>query len=294
LPTFTLRGTNSTRRDQNVSHLGLKMKIDVYLAGKETGFWSSTCEQSFEKSVACVAEHGFDGIELMTGNLKDTNASRIKRITDSHGLDIVAVASGFIYLKHGLSFTHHNSRIRRSAVNKTKECVEFAQKLGAKYVSIGLIRGQATDRTPLNLAWRYLVECIRECGEFSSSRSIVLLVEPENRYETGYVHTVEEGVKLIEEVGLGNVRLMIDTFHMNMEESSMRDAVRRAEGKLAHVHLADNNRLAPGMGHIDFAEVIGALRSIGYDGYLGLEILLKPTLEMAIEKGMQHVTGILG
>jgi len=270
------------------------MKIDVYLAGKETGFWPSTPEQSFEKSVACVAEHGFEGIELMTANLEDTNANRIKRIADSHRLDIVAVASGFIYLRHGLSFTHYSSRVRRSAVNKAKACIAFAQRLGARYISIGLIRGKENKKTPLNLAWRYLVQCIRQCGEFSSSRNVVLLVEPENRYETGYVHTVEEGVKLIEEVGLRNVRLMIDTFHMNMEESSMRDAVRRAEGKLAHVHLADNNRLAPGMGHIDFAEVIRALRSIGYDGYLGLEILLKPTLEMAIAKGMQHIKSILG
>mgnify|MGYP001133275591 CR=1 FL=1 len=269
------------------------MKIDVYLAGEETGFWSSTSEQSFEKSVACVAEHGFDGIELMTGNLKHTNANRIKRIADSQGLDIVTVASGFIYLRHDLSFTHHSSRVRRSAVTKTKACIDFAQRLGARYVSVGLIRGKESEKTPLSLAWRYLVQCIRQCGELSSSRNVVLLVEPENRYETGYVHTVEEGVKLIEEVGLDNVRLMIDTFHMNIEESSMRDAVRRAEGKLAHVHLADSNRLAPGMGHIDFAEVIGALRSIGYNGYLGLEILLKPTLEVAIEKGMQHIKSIL-
>jgi len=270
------------------------MKFDVYLAGKGTRFWSSTSEQSFEKSVACLAEHGFDGIELMTGNLKDANANRIKRLTDSHRLDIVAVASGFIYVQHGLSFTHHSSRVRRSAMSKAKECIEFARKLGAKYVSIGLIKGQVNGRTPLSVAWQYLVKCVRECGEFSSSRNVILLVEPENRYETGYVHTVDEGVELINDVGLDNVRLMIDTFHMNIEEISMIEAVRRAERNLAHVHLADSNRLAPGMGHIDFAEVIGGLRSIGYDGYLGLEMLLKPTLEIAIEKGMQHIKGILG
>lgn len=270
------------------------MKIDVYLAETETGFWTATSELSFEESVACIAEYGFDGIELMTGNLRMSNARTIKKIAHSYDLDIVAVASGFIYLQHGLSFTHHNDKVRKSAVNKIKECIEFAHKLGAKYVSIGLVRGQVSNKIPLNVAWEYLVESIQECGKFALPKEVILAVEPENRYETSYVHTVDEGLRLIEEVGLESVQLMADTFHMNIEESSIDEAIRKAGEKLVHVHIADSNRLAPGMGHIDFAEVIGVLRDIGYDGYLGLEILLKPTLESAIEKGIRYIRNMIG
>lgn len=270
------------------------MKIDAYLAETETGFWTATSDLSFEESIGCIAEYGFDGIEVMTGNLKRSNARTIKKTARSYDLDIIAVASGFIYFQHGLSFTHHIEKVRKSAVNKTKECVEFANNLGAKYVSIGLVRGQTSNRIQFNVAWKYLVESIQECGKFASLKEVILAVEPENRYETDYVHTVDEGLRLIQEVGLESVQLMVDTFHMNIEEQSIGEAIKKAGEKLVHVHIADSNRLAPGMGHIDFTEVIGALRDIGYDGYLGLEILLKPTLESAIQKGIQHIKNTIG
>jgi sugar phosphate isomerase/epimerase len=269
------------------------MKTDVYLADKETKFSTGTSDQSLEQIVACTAEQGFDGIELMTGNLKPSNADRITKIARSHDLDIVSLASGFIYSQHGMSFAHPNARVRAAAVRKTRECIEFAHRLGARFVSIGLVRGQRNSKVSLSTAREYLVKSIRECGEFASSQDIVLIVEPENRYENGFLHTVDDTLRLLDQVHLGNVKLLVDTFHMNIEETSIGEAIRKAGKQLVHVHLADSNRLAPSLGHIDFGEVMSALQSIGYDGYLGLEILFKPTFESAIETGMRCLEKVM-
>jgi sugar phosphate isomerase/epimerase len=263
------------------------MKTDVYLSDKETKFSTGTSDQSLEQIVACTAEQGFDGIELMTGNLMPANADRILGIARSHDLEIVSLASGFIYTQHGMSFTHPNAKIRAGAVRKTKESIEFAHRLGASFVSIGLVRGQRNSKLSSSIAREYLAKSIHECGEFASKRDIVLIVEPENRYENGFLHTVDDTLRLLDEVHLGNVKLLVDTFHMNIEEASIGEAIRKAGEQLVHVHLADSNRLAPSLGHLDFGEVMSALQSIGYDGYLGLEIQYEPSFESAIKTGMR-------
>lgn len=162
-----------------------------------------------------------------------------------------------------------------------------SHRLGARFVSIGLVRGQRNSKVSSSTAREYLAKSIRECGEFASTRDIVLIVEPENRYENGFLHTVDDALVLLDEVHLGNVKLLVDTFHMNIEEASIGEAIRKAGKHLVHVHLADSNRLAPSLGHINFGEVMSALQSIGYDGYLGLEIQFEPTFESAIETGMR-------
>lgn len=135
----------------------------------------------------------------------------------------------------------------------------------------------------------HLAACVRECGLRAGELGMVLTVEPGNRYETGFVHTVDEGVALLEAVDVPSVLLQLDTFHMNIEEASIAGAVRRAGPRLAHVHLADSNRRAPGWGHLDFGPVVGALRAVGYAGAIGLEILFTPDFEAAAGQGVRFV-----
>src|SRR5918995_1396559 len=118
---------------------------------------------------------------------------------------------------------------------------------------------------------RVLLDALEELGEHADREGVLVLLEPLNRYEDHMLNRVEQAVELCQTAGHPSIKGMGDLFHMNIEEDDLGDTIRRAEGHLAHVHLADSNRLQPGAGHTDFAGAFGALHDIGFDGYMAME-----------------------
>jgi sugar phosphate isomerase/epimerase len=104
----------------------------------------------------------------------------------------------------------------------------------------------------------------------AGSRGRVLL-EPINRYESGYLNRVVDNLEMIDAVDHPNAGLLPDTFHMSIEEGDLAAAIRLAGNRIAHVHLGDSNRMLPGHGHLDWAAIFAALRDVGFDGYVNLE-----------------------
>ena len=117
------------------------------------------------------------------------------------------------------------------------------------------------------------VEGLKEAGEYALKNNIRLTLEAWNRYETYLITKLDMALKMVNEVGLENVGVMGDTFHMNIEESNMGDAIRNVGKKLYYLHIADSNRAAPGRGHIDFEEIAQALKDIDYNGWISMELL---------------------
>jgi D-psicose/D-tagatose/L-ribulose 3-epimerase len=110
---------------------------------------------------------------------------------------------------------------------------------------------------------------------------VLLALEPLNRYETDLVNTAEQGLELCDEIGAGNVGLLLDTYHLNIEEKSVGDALRLAGERLIHVHACENDRGTPGTGHVPWGEVFGALRDIGYDRQVVIESFTPLVTEIA-------------
>lgn len=129
-------------------------------------------------------------------------------------------------------------------------------------------RGQREDR-------RVLLEALVELAPHAAAEGVWLAVEPINRYEDYMVNRIDQAVSLGEEVerqtGLGSVRVCADLFHMNIEEADMGASLEAAGEMLGYVHLADSQRLEPGRGHLDFANVFAGLRRIGYEGWASME-----------------------
>jgi len=160
--------------------------------------------------------------------------------------------------------------VRAAAVERLCGHVELAAQLGAAVI-LGGIRGQLEGR-PREAA----VDAVRACARAATARGVELLLEPINRYETDFVNSVDEGLALVEEVGEPSLGILADTFHMNIEEARLGDAIVRAGERLRYVHVVDSNRHAPGRGHVDFGEVLDALGRIGYEGPLVAEVLPRP------------------
>jgi sugar phosphate isomerase/epimerase len=128
------------------------------------------------------------------------------------------------------------------------------------------------------------VESIGECAELAESLGSVLLLEPNNRYETNFANSAEDGLRILEEVGNPNLKLLLDTFHMNIEEANIPGAIQKAGDRLGYIHFADSNRQAPGRGHIDFDEILRALARINYSGVIAAEILPLPDDARAMQE----------
>ena len=130
----------------------------------------------------------------------------------------------------------------------------------------------------------YLVEALQECAAAGTRSGVRFALEPLNRYETDLVHTVRHGLDLIEQVGAANFGLLLDTFHMNIEEPIINRSIRECGDRIFHFHVADSNRWHPGAGHLDFESILGTLMSTGYDGYVSGEFMPVPNAEVSAQK----------
>ncbi|MFP3853605.1 MAG: TIM barrel protein, partial [Anaerolineales bacterium] len=119
--------------------------------------------------------------------------------------------------------------------------------------------------------WELAVDSVRQAARYAAERGVELALEPINRYETYLVTNLAEALAFINEVDMDNLHVHLDTFHMNIEESSPAEAILRAGDQLVNLHVADSNRETPGRGHLDFAGILNALQETGYEGVLALE-----------------------
>jgi sugar phosphate isomerase/epimerase len=258
------------------------MKTAIVISVSPTSFEALALSSDVEKSFQLVAESGFDAVEVAVRDPSLVSAKTISSMAGDHGLAIAAVGTGQAYLEEGLSLTSSDNEVRRRTVERLKRQLELGTALDARVI-VGLIRGTADDRDGVDTALGLLAESLAELGAYSKEiKSPGLLLEPINRYETRLLNSVEEVVAFLDRVGDPSVKILADSFHMNIEDRDMAASIRLAGSRLGHVHFADSNRWAPGRGHLDFAPIFEALEAIGYSGYLSAEILPEPTPEDAV------------
>jgi len=227
--------------------------------------------EAIEKSIERVARFGYDGIEFAgePDKLKDTED--INKLLDKHGIEASSICSLYTMER---DLASPKEGIRDNAKDYVKKLVKIASELGAKIVIVapsacGKVKSEAPYEKELNWA----VSGIKECGEFAADLGVNLVIEAWNRYETYWVNRLEQALELKGMIGLENVGVMGDLFHMNLEEKSIPEAIKQAGKALFHFHIADSNRAAPGEGHLDFKPIIKALKEIDYDKYLSMELL---------------------
>jgi len=143
----------------------------------------------------------------------------------------------------------------------------------------------------------YVIEALQECvaaaakacPERERRKGVRFALEPLNRYETDLIHTVAEGLDLIERVGADNLGLLLDTFHMNIEEPVIEDSIRAAGDRIFHFHVADSNRWHPGAGHLDFKSILDTLFATGYQGYVSGEFMPLPDADTSAERSVAYL-----
>lgn len=258
------------------------MKTSFTISVTTTKFQAVALKDQLHENIQKVAAWGFDGVEIAARDPELIDLTKLKESLSENGIRVSALGTGQAFNDEKLSFCDKSVVTRQRAIERIKSQIDFATQIENPIVIIGLIRGIARETVSLNQAWQYMTEAVRECADYAGDKGIVLAVEPINRYETNLVNTIAEGNKLLSEVGKENVGLLVDTFHMNIEESNIIQNLGCAAKKMVHFHIADSNRWAPGCGHINFKEIIEFLKGIKYEGFISAEILPKPNPEEAI------------
>ncbi len=225
------------------------------------------------------ADNGVDGIELtLFGTLPP---GLYKQADEINGVVKVCSVCGNAGTDGAGSFDflHPDFAKRRASIDASLAALAFCGEVGAIGQIVPPIFGGpvvpdlSPFKTPLELEEELMIAAAKELGEFAASKNTLFMLEPLNRYEQHYLRTQADGVRVINAVGgIGHgVGLLSDFFHMHIEETNSPEAFRRAKGYTDHIHLADNTRMEPGTGDIDFVASFKVLKENGFDGYMAYE-----------------------
>ncbi|MDI6726184.1 MAG: 5-keto-L-gluconate epimerase [Smithellaceae bacterium] len=240
-------------------------------------FSALAVKENFRDSIRKVAELGYDAVELHIRDPRMIDADEIAKLLQQYRLPVPTIGTGQAYGEEGLSFADPDREIRQQAVQRIKDQMDLAARLDIPMVTVGLIRGTVKPDGDKDQAEEDVRKCLIECLDHRPA--IVLIVEPLNRYETSLYNDTASVKALIDRIGKPNLRLLIDTFHMNIEEPDIIQSIITGRDYISHVHFADSNRWAPGCGHLDFKKILSALRRIKYRGAICAEVLPEPTPE---------------
>lgn len=176
-------------------------------------------------------------------------------------------------------------RRREQGIAYLRHCVEVAASVGSPHVAGPMFsatgRAELLEPAERQARWRNAVESLGAVADYAAERGVRLAIEPLNRFETDMVNTVDQGLELCEDIGRKNVGLLVDTFHMNIEEKQIEAAVRRAADRIFHVQVSENDRGTPGSGHVPWGAFFGSLSDIGYSGQIVVESFLPTVKEIA-------------
>ncbi len=228
-------------------------------------------EEPLSTTLERLARYGYDGIELgAEPNRHDL--AEVNHLVRDHGLAVLGLTPAADWPTDTRDLTNPDPQKRALAVDYGRACVDMAAELGAAYAGIlptpsgrffGL--GSYADE------WQWALEGVRRVGEHAQSVGVPVAVEVLNRYEAFLLNTVAQGLSFVKQVDCESVKLILDVFHMHLEEVNLHSALREAKQLVATLHLADTNRLGLGRGHLDLLELFHTLREIEYDGPICLE-----------------------
>jgi D-psicose/D-tagatose/L-ribulose 3-epimerase len=243
----------------------------MYPIGINTFLFTSPFTNESVKLFAAFADWGFDTVEIAAEDPLQLDAPVIKTALEKCNLRCISVAAAFGSDKdlRGTPEQQHN------AFNYIKDTLDFTKAIGGElvvgplYSSVG--RADAVSANDYALQEQTVVAHLKELCQYAEEKKMKLAIEPLNRFETDFINTCEQGLNLIEKVGSDALHLHLDTFHMNIEEKHLGEAIQKAGDRLALLHACGSDRGRPGWDHTDWDAIKRALQAINYKGQLVIE-----------------------
>jgi sugar phosphate isomerase/epimerase len=239
-----------------------------------------------------AAQIGYGAVELHVPDSAEVNLREVRAAFQATGLWMSSIGTGLALVRDGLSLTSRDEDARRRAITRLQDFIHLGAEFGSIEI-VGLMKDLVKESRSRTEYERNLTEALDACLPVAQESGVTLVLEAMNRYESDTLNTIEECVRTIEKFDVANLKLQIDTYHMNIEEDQIGRNIRAAGRYVGHVHIADSNRGYPGTGHYDFMEAVAALKEIGYRGALAFECLALPTPELAARGAYDAMRAVL-
>lgn len=240
--------------------------------GVNTWVWVAPLTNADIKNlVPHVAETGFDWIEFPLEEIGGFDYREAATIVKEHGLGV----SACVAMGPDRDLIHEDPAIRASGMQYLHDAIEATQALGGTnlvgpiYATVGRTWQQPPEERIRDLD--ILVDNLAILSEYAADHGVKMGIEPLNRFETSFINLAEQVIEVVDRVNHPACQIMLDTFHMNIEEKSLGEAIRAAGPRLIHLHACENDRGAPGSGNVAWDEVAQALQDINYDGPVVIE-----------------------
>ena len=249
--------------------------------GASTFIWVSPFSNQTLNLIDKVKNIGFDYLEICIEDPETIDVAAIRNHLDKTGVE--ALVCGAFGPNRDIS--SEDAAIREQGLEYIKTCIDIAAELGSPLVSGPMY--SATGKTRLltpeekEQQWAWAAENMKIVADYAAEKNIRLAVEILNRFETDFINTVQQGLDFLELVDCDNVGFLLDTFHMNLEEKDIAEAIKLAGSKIFNFHSCENDRGTPGTGHIPWNEVFLALKEISYDGPVVIESFTTEIKEIA-------------
>jgi sugar phosphate isomerase/epimerase len=262
--------------------------------------------EAIEETLERLVSYGYDAVE-MYGEPDKIDIRTIRDTLSSFNIDVCGIT--------GMWGTAGNDEadkrkliscdqsILKYSKEYVKQCIKLCHDLGGKELNLCLFADDhllAFDRNHIILAdinktriiKNVLLPILDDLTRFAEDYNIMLLLEPLNRYSTPYCTTAKDAIDIAKQVNHSNFGILLDTFHMNIEEDSLENTIYTSANLLVHTHFADNNRKMPGCAHIDFELVLKSLRHIKYNGFISFEPILNTYTLTSLKKGLNFIKSL--
>ncbi len=225
--------------------------------------------EPIDVTIRRLARYGYKSIEL-SGEPEVFDTKELRKLLADNGIACWGAVS---LMFEGRDLIHADEAVRATSIKYLNDCITMAKELDGYEMTIvpSQVGKVAAMDTP-EQEWAWAVESLKEVYAHAQKEGIRMALEPLNRFETNFLNRADQAVLLAEQVG-PDCGVCIDTFHLNIEEANMIEAIKNSKDRLVDFHVADNNRMACGMGALDWPLIVSTLKEIGYDGALTVEFV---------------------
>jgi len=235
--------------------------------GVNAWVWTSPVNTAeFGRLAPMVKGMGFDLIEFGIESTSDLDYAQAGNLAKANGLGVSVCAA----MGPDRDLIHADDSIRKNGMDYVRHCIDAAKTVGAKnvigplYSAVGRTWQSTDDERKRDTD--LLVRQLKDLSTYAGDRGVGLAVEPLNRFETSFMNLASQAIDVVDRVDHPSCGILLDTFHMNIEERSIGDAIRAAGKRVRQIHTCENDRGAPGSGHVPWQEVAKACRDIGFSG----------------------------
>lgn len=252
--------------------------------------------ESLENTIKSLVELGINNIEL-SGDPSNSYTRKNLELFNTFSISVLGVTGKWTSSKGMITpiLLTSDPQILSYSKNYIKECIKMCNFFGGSIFNVCLLSDY-----DLKIDWNHemipnkekkkllkkSVSILSELTSFSKDFGVYLLLEPLNRYSTPFCNNAADAIYVTTTLNNEYFSILLDTYHMNIEETDFSDSIIKSKNFLKHIHFADNNRKMPGLGHINFDFILKTLKMIQYNNYIGLEPIVDRNYKVEIKQGL--------